>query len=425
MNINDIYKQLTNIDIEQQKLLWDERGKGYYGEFLVFEELYKNIFGSCKILMNLDIPVEGDKTTEIDLVLIHETGIYVFEVKHYKGTIYGEDTGNIWTQYFRTTKNSTFKNPMIQNAYHINALKNIFNDIPIKSIIVFTNTDCKIKVKNSNTNISLCTMYNLIKTLEQLFKNSEDRFSMQEIDDIFGKLSEYSKMQEPILYDGKEETFISWLQPSLQKIEENRIQLSNQIQQNKKDSIKRMVINTVVIILSIVCICISLNMIKSNYNTDLEIAKQNYATELEKFKQKFKHIDEIDNEYITAINEYFSVSDVEINELTSNAVTFTAKISRVNDTYGMLITEQSMYIVMTADGNIYEYNVFGEHLKYNKDSNMIGNGIRDNGNLAQANFHGVSKDDIVYIKITNVELFKLDISKTVVKDNLELELYSK
>ena len=125
MNINNIYKQLTNVDIEEQKKLWDERGKGYYGEFLVFCELYKNIPGNCKILMNLNIPTANEKATEIDLVLMHETGIYVFEIKHYKGAIYGDNTGNIWTQYFRTTKNSTFKNPILQNAYHIDALKNI------------------------------------------------------------------------------------------------------------------------------------------------------------------------------------------------------------------------------------------------------------------------------------------------------------
>ena len=33
------YKQLTNVDIEEQKRIWDERGKGYYGEYLVLQEL--------------------------------------------------------------------------------------------------------------------------------------------------------------------------------------------------------------------------------------------------------------------------------------------------------------------------------------------------------------------------------------------------
>lgn len=108
MKENKIYKQLTNVDIETQKQLWNDRGKGYYGEYLVFCELYKHLSGMGKILMNINIPIENNKTTEIDLLLIHETGIYVFEMKHYKGTIYGRDTDAFWTQFFRTTKKRTF-----------------------------------------------------------------------------------------------------------------------------------------------------------------------------------------------------------------------------------------------------------------------------------------------------------------------------
>lgn len=447
MDIKKIYKQLTNVDIEEQKQLWDERGKGYYGEFLVFCDLYKNISGNCKILMNLNVPTEQENTTEIDLVLIHETGIYVFEIKHYKGTIYGDDTGNIWTQYFRTVKNNTFKNPILQNAYHIRALKNIFRDIPIKSVIVFTNRDCDLRITNSNPDIDICTLYNLTKTLQYNFKNSDFKLSTEEIDGIFGILSKYSQMQEVIPYDGKEESFLSWLQPTLIKLEEEKNNLNNQIIQNKKNAIKASIINAIVIVGCITITIISINVIgsnynkkieiaqqnfnrdlndaKQNYNTELRKAQQNYNTELEKFKQNFKHVDEIDNEYIAALNEYFSVSNISLNENTNNSVAFTAKISSSNDTYGMALTENSRYIVMTSSGMVYEYNVFGSHLSYSRYNNMIGKGIRDSGNLAKIQFNGVSKNEITYIKITNIELFKLDTSRTLIEKNLELELYSK
>ena len=436
MNLNDIYKQLTSIDIEQQKLLWDERGKGYYGEYLVFCKLYKNIPGIFKILMNLNIPTKNDKTTEIDLVLIHGTGIYVFEIKHYKGTIYGDDNGAIWTQYFKTTKNNTFKNPMLQNAYHIDALKNILGDIPIKSVIVFTNEDCNIKVKNSNPNISLSSIHNLSNILEQSFRNSEFILSIEEIDNVFNKLTKYSQMQEIVLYDGKEESFVSWLQPILQNLKEEKEYLNYQIIQNKKHTNKVILINSIIVITCILLIFISVSFIKSkhdrqleiikqNYNNKLEIATKNYYTELEKMRQNFKHVDEINNEYIKVLNEYFLVSDVSIKELTSNSVTFTAKISKANTVYGMALTEDSKYIVITSNNKVYEYNVFGKHLKYNKFAYMIGERIRDYGNLAQSQFHGVSKDEIDYIKITNIKLFKLDMTQTTIKENLELELYSK
>ena len=43
MDMNKIYKNLTNVEIDSQIKLWNERGKGYYGEFLVFSTLYKSI----------------------------------------------------------------------------------------------------------------------------------------------------------------------------------------------------------------------------------------------------------------------------------------------------------------------------------------------------------------------------------------------
>lgn len=80
---------------------------------------------------------------------------------------------------------------------------------------------------------------------------------------------------------------------------------------------------------------------------------------------------------------------------------------------------------MDNSGKVYEYDVFGEHLNYNYSANILGKGIRTSGTLASAQFFGIVKDDITYIKLTNITLFKLDINKTVVKDNLELELYKK
>jgi len=83
-----VYQQLTSVDIEKQKRIWDDRGKGYYGEYLLFCQLYKFVPGTAKILMNLEVPVDESHTTEIDLILFHETGLYVFEVKHYRNDLW-------------------------------------------------------------------------------------------------------------------------------------------------------------------------------------------------------------------------------------------------------------------------------------------------------------------------------------------------
>lgn len=444
MDINKLYNQLTNVDIEQQKLLWDERGKGYYGEYLVFCELYKTIPGTCKILMNLNIPVSSTKTTEIDLILIHETGLYIFEVKHYKGTIYGKSSDNIWTQYFRTAKNNTFKNPMLQNEYHIKAIKELLPNIPVKSIIIFTNDECEIKVTNTNTDIELCTLYDIHQTLNRNFNFSNTTISTGKIDEIFCQLSPYSKIKEPVEINGVEQPFSSWVDPFISELKKNISEVeqekaewlikANRDLENQKASIqnernllekaqqraKKTKKNCIIlsIVFSLVCFLF--------YSSSISNNKKEYDNKLAEFKQNFLHVDEIGNEYIDELNSYVEITNVNLTTLSDDAVSFTARISMNNDVYGIEITESAKYIVMTQNGQVFEYDVFGEHLTYNRFSNLIGKNIRAYGDLANAQFFGISNiNDITYIKMTNINLIKTDLNRTIVKDGLEIELYSK
>ena len=87
--------------------------------------------------------------------MIHSTGIYVFEIKHYKGIIYGNVNDNKWTQFFRTQDNNTFQNPFSQNAYHLRALKELIPNTDLYSVVVFTNEDCELKVENDNNELIL------------------------------------------------------------------------------------------------------------------------------------------------------------------------------------------------------------------------------------------------------------------------------
>ena len=236
-SIEKIYTKLTGVDIEQQQRIWDERGKGYYGEFLLFSKLYYNLTGDCKILMNLEIPVDSVHKTEIDLLLVHETGIYIFEAKHYKGRIYGKDSDNIWTQYFRTTPNRTFRNPFLQNGYHMRAVSSLCPNVPIYSVVVFTNEDVEICVENNNPYIDICELDSLGTVLNKNFEKNPVKYSLEEINDIFKTLSQFSPMQKPVVYDGTEKSFEEWLVPLIEVSKENNIimeQKSEELVQQKK-----------------------------------------------------------------------------------------------------------------------------------------------------------------------------------------------
>jgi hypothetical protein len=77
--------------------------KGNYGEFLTFGFLEK-LQGDHKLLTNIYVPKDDGTTTEIDLLMITKTGIYVFESKNYSGWIFGDEKNKNWTQSLKGAK---------------------------------------------------------------------------------------------------------------------------------------------------------------------------------------------------------------------------------------------------------------------------------------------------------------------------------
>ena len=415
------YRQLTSVDIEKQKRIWDERGKGYYGEYLLFCQLHKFVPGTAKILMNLEIPVDETRTTEIDLLLFHETGLYVFEVKHYKGTIYGKNTEPYWTQYFRTAPNSKFRNPTEQNSYHIRALRRLLPTVPIHSLVVFTHEDCDLRVTNTNSSIDVCRMDDVEDVLLSRFENQTVFYSTDDLDMQFRTLTAFSKMQETVLLNQASAPFLAWVEPTIFGLELKKAELDAEKGRYAvlEQSLEKRKVTVLCAGLAAVLLCVVISFLSvASFRKDCQ-------KELDTFKQNFLHVDQIGNEYIDDLQSYVEVSNVSLTPLTDDACSFTARLAVSNDVYGIQLTKTSKYIVMTIDGKVYEYDVFGEHLKYYSSSNKIGTGIRPYADLAKIQFYGIPDiKDISYIKLTDVTLFKLDISHTVVKDSLELELYS-
>lgn len=112
--------------------------KGKYGEYLSFNILEK-IKGEHRILTNVYLPKENGETTEIDLIYLHETGIYVLESKNYSGWIFGDEKSKYWMQTLKNGQKEKFYNPIKQNNTHIKYLIKLLkvDEKLVKSIIVF------------------------------------------------------------------------------------------------------------------------------------------------------------------------------------------------------------------------------------------------------------------------------------------------
>lgn len=117
---------------------------GSFGEALIFFELEKLPMYS-KIMANLYIPTE-DGTTEIDVLYISSSGIYVIESKNYSGWIFGDEKARNWTAVLFKTKNK-FLNPIWQNKKHIKYLSKVLVDVQLRSLIVFSER-CELKKVN-------------------------------------------------------------------------------------------------------------------------------------------------------------------------------------------------------------------------------------------------------------------------------------
>lgn len=100
------------------------------------------------IFHDLYLKKNNGEFSQIDLVVITEAGIIVFEVKDYSGWIYGSGNQSQWTQVLAYGKQKyRFYNPIMQNNKHLGELKkhlNHFNNVPYYSIVLFYG-DCVLK----------------------------------------------------------------------------------------------------------------------------------------------------------------------------------------------------------------------------------------------------------------------------------------
>ena len=156
--------------------------KGKYGEYLSFNKLEK-IKGNHKILTNVYLPKGNGETTELDLIYIHQTGIYVLELKNYSGWIFGDEGSKYWMQTLKNGQKQKFYNPIRQNDTHIKYLTRLLQieENCIKSIIAFSER-CTIKkmVVNSK-NIKVINRDDLNKTIGRFIHNSRNIFQMDKI----------------------------------------------------------------------------------------------------------------------------------------------------------------------------------------------------------------------------------------------------
>ena len=120
--------------------IWLRRSKGRIGEHRVAHILGRLPKDRYQVINDLLLRTSSGSTTQIDHVVISQYGIFVIETKFYKGWIYGGENSEFWTQNNYGNK-YTLRNPILQNAGHVRALRQLlkdYGDIPFIPIVAFS-----------------------------------------------------------------------------------------------------------------------------------------------------------------------------------------------------------------------------------------------------------------------------------------------
>ncbi len=174
---------------------------GLLGEFYIYKYL-KPLEGYQRYLFNVYVPKANGETTELDVVLLHESGIYVFESKNYSGWIFGTESQKYWTQTLPSGRGRSqkrqFFNPILQNPGHLNCLKEFFSVFPLLfySYIVFSDR-CTLKdISLTSGKHNVMNRYQLLSAVQQNAAAAGLQLSSDKIDMLYEKLYPLTQVGE-------------------------------------------------------------------------------------------------------------------------------------------------------------------------------------------------------------------------------------
>ena len=175
---------------------------GAYGEYLCYRELKQYERDGAKFLFNCYLPKESDDTTEIDVMMISKSGIFVLESKNYSGWIFGSENKKNWTQSLpngrRSIKNH-FYNPIMQNRAHIKWLeKQVESLVPLHCLVVFSQR-CELKDVTVNSgDVTVIKRDHLASVVREINDRVGSRLDNQQIEYIYNKLYPYTQVTQEV-----------------------------------------------------------------------------------------------------------------------------------------------------------------------------------------------------------------------------------
>jgi len=165
---------------------------GIVGEDLISKMLCKKLPDTYHILKNI-IAGSSNSKAEIDIVVIGETGVFIIEIKNWKGKITGDVSDIKWRQKKTSTRNKLFTekydNPLKQIKRQWRCLTNFLEDNNIehslKSSLLFSGDKTSIEIiGKTNIPIFLKNDNGVKKIIDFIINNTQIKLYNKSIETI-------------------------------------------------------------------------------------------------------------------------------------------------------------------------------------------------------------------------------------------------
>jgi len=179
------------------------RDLGLYGEYLIYKNL-KKVAEPRRFLFNVYLPKDNEETTEIDVLLINQSGIFVFESKNYSGWIFGSESQKQWTQTLPrrgTSIKTRFLNPIMQNELHLKWLKIVLREydfIAYHSAVVFSDRCTLKKIELTQRKAEVINRRDITAYFEKISRQFSKILTPQQVEEIYKKITPYAQATQGV-----------------------------------------------------------------------------------------------------------------------------------------------------------------------------------------------------------------------------------
>lgn len=155
----------------------------------------KYLQGEHKLLVNVAF---NGAIKNIDAIVIHESGIYIFSIQSMNGWIYGREQDGQWAQaVHKQDKLNTFENPINEMKRAVLNLKesltNVKEDL-FHSIVLFTDSCSLKKIMTKSNNVTVIK----VNELKRFWKKRTDKkLTVEDIQKIHHSLEQFVNIHQP------------------------------------------------------------------------------------------------------------------------------------------------------------------------------------------------------------------------------------